>query len=101
MHQHDLEIIRSMENHGPTRMLNASHAKSTKKRHFIPALDSVDACFGARLAAWLAAEVVRKDVVALGRHVAPRVLAHVLPAFTDFGTVNLELIEGVVRTGCA
>lgn len=77
-------------------MLNRVHAKGTKELNLVAGADSVDIGVGTAVSARLASEVVLKDLLALGRHVAASVLADVGPVAADLLTIDFESAEGVV-----
>lgn len=77
-------------------MLDGGHAEGAEERDLVASADGVDFGVGAAGSTRLAAEVVLKDLLALGGHVAASVLADVLPSLADDLAVDLELVEGVV-----
>lgn len=79
-------------------MLDGGHAEGAEERDFVTSADGVDISVGTAVSARLATEVVLKDLLTLGGHVTASVLADVLPALTDGLAVDLELVEGIVRT---
>lgn len=79
-------------------MLDGGHAEGAEEHDLVTSADGVDISVGTAVSARLAAEVVLKDLLALGGHVAASVLANVLPSLADLLAVDLELVEGVVAT---
>ena len=79
-------------------MLDGGHAEGAEEHDLVTSADGVDISVGTAVSARLAAEVVLKDLLALGGHVAASVLANVLPSLANLLAVDLELVKGVVAT---
>lgn len=79
-----------------TRVLDGVHAEGAKEGDLVTSANSVDLGVGTAVTTGLATEVVLKDLLALGRHVAASVLTDVLPVAADGLAVDLELAESVV-----
>ena len=79
-------------------MLDGGHAEGAEEHDLVTSADCVDISVGTAVSARLAAEVVLKDLLALGGHVAASVLANVLPSLANLLAVDLELVKGVVAT---
>lgn len=79
-------------------MLDGGHAEGTEEGDLVTSANGVYIGVGTAVSARLATEVVLKDLLTLGGHVTASVLADVLPALADGLAVDLELVEGVVRT---
>jgi hypothetical protein len=77
-------------------VLNGVHAVGAKEGDLVASADGVDLGLGTICSARLATEVVLKDLLTLGGHVAASVLADVLPALANNLAIDLELVEGVV-----
>jgi hypothetical protein len=77
-------------------VLNGVHAVSAKEGDLVAGADGVDLSFGTICSTRLATEVVLKDLLTLGGHVAASMLADVLPALANDLAIDLELVEGVV-----
>lgn len=78
------------------RVLDRVHAKGAEERDLVTCADGVDIGVGTAVSAGLAAEVVLKDLLAFGGHVAAGVLADVLPGLANLLAVDFEPVEGVM-----